>query len=230
MTWPQNVLLGFDLETTGVDPSTDVPVSYSFVSFNHGKTDKTKSGLINPGREIPAGAIAVHGITTERARAEGKDLEAAVVWIRGTLLRASRVGIPTVGMNIGFDLKMIDACSQRLTGVSLRDVGWIGPVLDVLVIDRHFDKYRKGGRKLIDLCAHYGVDAGDLHDAHGDVQASVAVLFKQVETYPELEAMELGELYIAQQKWHREWAQHYSDYLVSRGKEPLPESALVWPC
>jgi len=230
MTWNQDVLLGFDLETTGVDTDTDVPVSYSFVSFNHGVHSKSKSGLINPGRVIPEGAIAVHGITNEQAQAEGAELEATVTEIRGTLVRASLTGIPVVGMNVSYDLKMIDACSQRLTGVSLRDAGWIGPVLDVLVIDRHFDKYRKGSRKLIDLCAHYGVDAGDLHDARGDVQASVAVLLAQVEAYPELASMDIGELYVSQQQWHREWAEHYSGYLVSKGKEPLPASAFVWPC
>jgi DNA polymerase-3 subunit epsilon len=230
MTWNQNALLGFDLETTGVDTNTDVPVSYSFVSFNHGACTKTKSGLINPGRVIPEGAIAVHGITNERARGEGADLKATVTEIRDILVRASRMGRPVVGMNVSYDLKMIDACSQRLTGVSLRDAGWIGPVLDVLVIDRHYDKYRKGSRKLIDLCAHYGVDTGDLHDALEDVQASIAVLLKQAELYPGLASMDIDVLFKSQQKWHRDWAEHYSGYLVSKGKDPLEESALVWPC
>jgi DNA polymerase-3 subunit epsilon len=133
-------------------------------------------------------------------------------------------------MNVSFDLKMIDACSRQLTGVSLRDAGWIGPVLDVLVIDRHFDKYRKGGRKLIDLCAHYGIDAVDLHDASADVQASIEVLLAQAKIYRCLASMDIGELYEAQQKWHRDWAEHYSSYLVSKGKDPLPKAALVWPC
>jgi DNA polymerase-3 subunit epsilon len=222
--------LGFDLETTGVDTDTDVPVSYSFVSYDHGVCTGVKGGLINPERAIPDEAIAVHGITNERARTEGADLESTVVEIADRLVVASRAGIPVVGMNVSFDLKMIDACSRRLTGVSLQDAGWIGPVLDVLVIDRAYDRYRKGSRKLIDLCAHYGVGEGaNLHEAQADVQASIAVLLKQAEIYPGLESMGLDELHVAQQKWHRDWAEHFSSYLVSKGKDPLAEAGLAWP-
>ena len=98
------------------------------------------------------------------------------------------------------------------------------------MIDRHFDKYRKGGRKLIDLCGNYGVGAGEnLHDAQTDVETTVAVLREQVSKYAELKSMGLEELYAAQRGWHREWAENFSRYLISKGKDPLSASEVAWP-
>ena len=231
--WAEGKLLGFDLETTGTDSSEDVPVSYAFLYYDGGKLTNAVTGLINPGRVIPDGAIAVHGITNERVRAEGIDLEDAITEIMEVLLTASNAGVPVVGMNVSYDLRMIEACSQRMLGMlgmSLVDTGWVGPVLDILVIDRHFDKYRKGGRKLIDLLGHYGVGEDEnLHDAQHDVEATVAVLLKQVSKYAELRLMGLDALYAAQQRWHREWAENFSQYLVSKGKGALSASEMAWP-
>ncbi|NNN14784.1 MAG: hypothetical protein HKL82_02885 [Acidimicrobiaceae bacterium] len=138
-------------------------------------------------------------------------------------------GVGVVGMNVSYDLKIIDACSKGVLGMSLADAGWSGPLLDILVIDRHFDKYRKGGRKLVDLCSHYGVTAELLHDAENDVEASVLVLFRQCQQYSKLAAMSMDELNVAQQLRHRKWAEGFSKYLVSKGKGLLAESDVNWP-
>ncbi len=229
-SWVEGKLLGFDLETTGTDAYQDVPVSYAFVYYDRGLRTQALGGLINPGRAIPESAIAVHGITNERAEAEGADLEDAIAEIVDALLRASKADVPLVGMNVAYDLKMIDACSQRVLGLSLSDAGWAGPVLDILVIDRHYDRYRKGGRKLVDLCRHYGIGKGvNLHDARDDVEATVSVLLQQASKYAELRSMGLGELYAAQHAWHRDWAKDLSKYLVSKGRDPLRPSELAWP-
>lgn len=230
-SWIDGELVGFDLEATGVDPNTDVPVSFALLQYENGKPNpEARSGIINPGRLIPDAAIAVHGITNERAKAEGRDLAEAVGEITSFLLGASRNGVPVVGMNVSYDLKMIDALNRKLFGRSLSALGWTGPVLDILVIDRHADKYRKGGRKLIDLCRHYGVSGdGMLHNAASDVEASVAVLLGQYQRYSELQTGGLTELHQLQQAWYKEWAENFSKYLVSKGKDPLSESDRSWP-
>ena len=135
--------------------------------------------------------------------------------------------IPTSATS--FDQQIIDTLSRDIFGMSLRENGWEGPVIDVLVIDRHVDRYRKGGRKLVDLCKHYEVSNESLHDASNDVDATVAVLSRQVARYPELGAMDLGELFTQQRRWHREWAEGFSRYLVSQGREPLDKSEFSWP-
>ena len=56
--WLTGEMLGFDFETTGVDRFNDVPVSYALVTVVAGAVVSTSSGLIDPGREIPAGASA----------------------------------------------------------------------------------------------------------------------------------------------------------------------------
>ena len=38
-----------------------------------GREPETLTWLVNPGIDIPAEASAIHGITTERAQAEGMD-------------------------------------------------------------------------------------------------------------------------------------------------------------
>jgi DNA polymerase-3 subunit epsilon len=212
-----------------VDTENDVPVSFAFVYYEGGGVTWTKGGIINPGRPIPDSAVEVHGITNERAQTEGQDLLAAIVAITDTLVDASRRAVPVVGMNVAFDLKMIDACSRRMRGLPLANTGWAGPVLDILVIDRHYDTYRRGSRKLGDLCVEYGVEAGTLHDPHSDVAATIGVLLAQAQRYPELGAMRIEELYAHQQQWHREWALNYSSWRVSRGQEPLQQTALEWP-
>lgn len=228
--WTKEQLLGFDLETTGIDPRKDLPVSYSFVHYDKGEIVSAVGGVINPGRIIPDGAVAVHGITNEVAKEQGGDLKETVGVIVQTLLSTSKAKIPVIGMNISFDLKMIDSASKELFGKSLSDHGWNGPVVDVLVIDRYYDKYRKGGRKLIDLCSHYGVARGEtLHDAQRDVEACVSVLFAQAAKFPALGAMDIDVLYECQREWHRLWADNFSKYLVSKGKNPLSRSEFSWP-
>ena len=227
--WTEGQILGFDLETTGINPQEDVPVSFSLVYYQGWTKQKAVNGLINPGVAIPEQASAIHGITNEMAEAKGRPLLESISAIADGLVMASERGIPVVGMNVGYDLQMIDAQLRRLLGKSLFESGWTGPAIDILVIDRHTDRYRKGGRKLIDLCGHYGVAGESLHDVSSDVEATVAVLAQLVERYPELAKLTLRELHWKQQQWHREWAENFSKYLVSKGKDPLPESEFSWP-
>ena len=90
--WPEGEVLGLDFETTGIDRFNDVPVSYALVSVSEGVVVRSWSGLIDPGRPIPADATAVHGISTERARDEGMPLQEAIslVYRPKTLLFRSR--------------------------------------------------------------------------------------------------------------------------------------------
>ena len=227
--WIVGRLLGFDLETTGVNTQEDLPVSYSLLYYDKGKKIKVTGGIINPGRDIPQEAIQVHGITNERARAEGRDLSEAIEEIAAEIIKAGKNNTPVVGMNVSYDLKMMEVCLEKSFGLSLTEIGWRGPVIDILVIDRHFDKYRKGSRKLVDLCQQYGVSTSTLHDAQNDVEATVQVLFKQYECFGELAEMSIETLYEAQQDWHREWAENYSNYRVSKGEDPLSELDMCWP-
>lgn len=224
-----DTMLGFDLETTGVDPVVDLPVSYALVRSHSGRPGETLSGLIDPGIEIPEGATAIHGITNEMVRRCGARLDDALALIVRALMAASAAGDPVVGMNVKYDLTMVNQLCYRFYGESLSELGWRGQVIDVLVLDRHFDRYRKGRRTLSSLCEVYGIELVHAHDATADVEASIAVLRAMCARYTELVTMDLGELVTSQRLWHRQWVDHFSEYRQKRGGEPLAPGEREWP-
>lgn len=227
--WHEQDLLAFDLETTGVDRFSDVPVSYALLAVRAGAVVDRDASLVDPGRDIPLGASAVHGITTERARREGIPLGIAVRHIADVLLDASLHGVPVVGMKLDYDLTMVDSCYRRETGRGLGDDGFRGPVLDALVIDRHVDRYRRGKRTLVDLCAEYKVTIERAHDASADAKAAADVLLALCERYPELCGLSPAELYASQQGWHREWTQSFAAWRCRKGLAPIADEEAEWP-
>jgi DNA polymerase III subunit epsilon len=196
--WTAGELLGFDLETTGVDRFNDVPVSYALVYAVGGRIRVSWSGLIDPGRAIPGEAMAVHGITDERARTEGMPLRDAIALLSDVLLSASRRRVPLVGMQLDYDLTMLEAQGQRLFGRGITEHGWSGPALDAAVLDRHFDPDREGRRTLSALCGNYGVEFAHAHDASADAVASMGVVLALAARCPELRNGDLGALHRAQ--------------------------------
>ena len=228
-SWSVGEVLGFDFETTGIDRFNDVPVSYALVRVVAGDPVSTLSGLVDPGREIPAEAIEVHGISTARARAEGIPLREAIELVSDAVISAGDRGVPLVGMKLDFDLTILDAQSRGLCGSGLVERGWGGPVLDAVVLDRHLDRFRKGRRTLGALCAHYGVDIGHAHDACADAVASARVLCALAARFKDLDEADPHVLHQAQIGWHREWAESYDVWRSGNGVAPMDRRDFVWP-
>ena len=222
-------VLGFDFETTGVDRFEDVPVSFALVTLVGGVVVSTAAGLVDPGREIPVGATEVHGITTERCRAEGMALVDAIELIADAVVSAGRRGVPLVGMKLDYDLTILDTQSRRLCGVGLHERGWRGPALDAVVLDRHHDRSRKGSRTLGALCAHYGVCIENAHDAAADAIASAQVILTLAACFEELGETDPFALHEAQIEWHREWAEGYDDWRIKGGLSPIDRRDYIWP-
>ena len=228
-TWTSGEVLGFDFETTGVDRFTDVPVSYALVYVVGGVVVRSWSGLINPGRQIPAEATEVHGISTEQARDEGMPLRDAIALVTDAAVSAGARSVPLVGMKLDYDLTIVETQARQLCGQGLLERGWRGPVLDAVVIDRHFDPHRQGRRTLVDLCTHYGIDIGNAHEASADAIASVEVLFALAERYEVLREGELSRLHEDQIGWHRHWTQEHDVWRLSQGMVPIDPRDYVWP-
>jgi len=227
--WFTGEVLGFDFETTGIDRFNDVPVSYALVTVEGGEPTLEAAGLVDPGREIPAGATKVHGITTERARDEGIPLKEAIELVAESLSSASARDVPVVGMKLDYDLTILDTQMRRFGGRGLIERGWSGPVLDAVVLDRHFDRFRKGSRTLGALCDTYGVDIGNAHDASADALASIRVLLALAMRYKPLREAALHDLHTSQINWHREWAESYDDWRSGKGMAPVDPRDYVWP-
>ncbi len=227
--WAEGEVLGLDFETTGVDRFTDVPVSYALVSVVDGVALRSWSGLIDPGREIPLDATAVHGITTAQARAVGMPLVDAVALVTDAVVAASRRGVPLVGMKLDYDLTILDVLGGRFWGRGLAQRDWCGPVLDVGVLDRHFDSEREGRRTLGNLCAHYEVELEDAHDAWADAVASVRVLFALADRFAPLRVADVVRVHEAQIDWHRQWTHDCEAWRQAKGKVPTDPRDYVWP-
>lgn len=227
--WVEGELLCFDLETTGVDRFSDVPVSLALLRLRGGVVFERTVALVDPGRPIPEEATAVHGITTDEARRNGLALHAATELVAGALVDASRRGVPVVGVKLDYDLTMVDVLCRHIDGRGLPDRGWSGPVLDALVLDRHVDRYRKGRRTLVDLCELYGVTITQAHSADCDAAAAAGVLLSMAGRYEELSGASLNELHLGQVEYHREWVASYDEWRRGRGLEPLDPREASWP-
>jgi DNA polymerase-3 subunit epsilon len=227
--WTDGEMLGFDFETTGVDRFNDVPVSYALVYAVAGRIRVSWSGLIDPGRDIPEEATQVHGITSDRARSDGMPLREAVALISDVVVSASRRRVPLVGMQLDYDLTMLETQALRLLGCGIVGRGWRGPVLDAAVLDRHYDPERDGRRTLGALCEHYGVDIWNAHDACADAMASIKVLCALAARCVPLRNGDPVSLHRAQVDWHRRWVHRCDERRISDGMIPLDPRDFVWP-
>lgn len=229
-------MVGFDTETTGVSTVQDRIVTAAVITrtgTGAAASVSARTWLIDPGVEIPARATEVHGITTERARAQGEAPAVALEQIAQVLADAMRAGFPVVAFNAAYDLSILEAELARHDLPSLTSrlkTADVRPVVDPLVLDRHLDRYRKGKRKLIDMCATYGVvvDGEDLHAADADVLATLEVVQAMARAYPALGDVALSDLHDQQISAHRLWAENFRAWLTSKGRtEDLP--SLSWP-
>jgi DNA polymerase-3 subunit epsilon len=230
MSWIEGPLLGFDTETTGVDIDHDRIVTAALVRRDESGTH-IRTWLIDPGVEIPAAASAIHGITTEQARTHGAPPAVALEEIATELAAAFAAGVPVVAFNACYDLSILDAELSRhgLATIPARIGRDAAPVLDPLVLDRHEDRYRRGKRKLSDLCSVYAVTgAGSLHSADVDVVATLDVLARMVERFPALAELDLIELHERQVGAHRAWADEFNAWRARQGLTG-PGAEPEWP-
>jgi DNA polymerase-3 subunit epsilon len=220
-------MCGFDLETTGVDVETDRIVTACVVQCGGGQPTASASWLADPGINIPDEAAAVHGISTERARAEGRPAAEVVAEVLAALGQVIASGIPVVAMNARYDLTMLDREAAR-HGLDPLPDGLAGLyVVDPFVIDKAVDKYRRGKRRLTDLCAHYAVPIGEAHTSDADAIAACRVAWRIGTRYPQVAAYSLSELHAVQAGWAAEQAASLQDHL--RKTDPTAYCAPEWP-
>ncbi|NHT16274.1 exonuclease domain-containing protein [Cellulomonas sp. IC4_254] len=230
MTWTDGPLLGFDTETTGVDTDHDRIVTAALVRRDRDGTH-VRTWLVDPGVEIPEGASAIHGISTEHAREHGVEPRGALEEIATAIADAVREGVPVVAYNASFDLCLLESELRRhdLPTVEDRLGGELRPVIDPLVLDRAEDRYRSGKRKLVDLCGVYQVvDTGSLHTADVDVVATLDVLERIVGRFPHLGDLDLVSLHDYQVTAHRAWAEAFNAWRSERGRTG-PGAESTWP-
>lgn len=229
--WADGPLLAFDLETTGLDVESDRIVTAAVISIEPGGKPEVETWLADPGIDIPAAAAEVHGITTERARAQGDPAAQVVEQVHAALSERWNDTTPAICFNGSYDLSLLDRELHRhhAAELTLR-----GPVVDPLVIDRRVDRYRPGKRQLAAMCEHYGLNLDEAHTSHADALAAARLAWKLAKRYPdEVGTVPLAQLHDQQADWYREWALDFADYLGRRGNSERAEevrgSAEAWP-
>jgi len=201
------------------------------VAYGGGQPTNARTWISDAdGVEIPAEATAVHGFTTEAARAAGRPAAAVVAEITAAVAECVDRGWPIVAMNAVFDLTVLDREARRHGVRPLFDL--CSPyVIDPRVLDKRVDRYRRGGRTLTDLCRHYVVSLDGAHSADADAVAACAVTWKIAHRYRWLTRMSLAELHAEQTRWAYEQQAGLRDYFArTPGKEELAASVrLEWP-
>jgi len=217
----------FDLETTGVDTDHARIVTACVAELDaEGLVTGRQDWLADPGIEIPEQASAVHGITTERARAEGRPAAEVVGEVVAALRALLGAGVPVVVYNAPYDLSLLAAECRRHGIDPLDDPA---PVVDPLVLDQAVDRYRKGKRTLEVTAQLYGVPLDDAHDAGADAIAAGRVAQALIARYPEMLDVSPAELHGMQEIWYAERARSFQDY-IRRAKGDLAFVASTeWP-
>ncbi len=158
--------LALDLETTGFSPSDDGIVEISALRVERGEAGRHLSTLVNPGRPIPPGATAIHGLRDQdvaQAPGTGEALEMFLAFLDGprTLMVAHNAGFDASFLGHGF-LRMERDLPQNpiLDSLSLAREAWPGVP----------------SRSLEALALGYGVLVNQKHRALADCETLARVL------------------------------------------------------
>ena len=140
--------IDLDTETTGLDPyQGDRVVEIGCVELVKGfPTGQTFHVYINPERDMPAAAFAVHGLSSDFLRDKPCFTEVADEFL-------AFVGdAPLVIHNAAFDIGFLNAELERCK----RPILDRARLVDTLLLARR--KHPAGPNRLDDLCARYGID------------------------------------------------------------------------
>ena len=196
--WIDGPLRAISIETTGGDVDTARIVALALVFVGDTVPIRNENLLINPGVTIPVEATAVHGITTERARAEGVPPREALQAVANRLEASWGIGEPLIGFAIDRTLTVLDREIRRHLG---RGLAVTGPVIDPHVIDLALD-HRDGPRSLAESCERYAVRRGPVHDPEQDALTAARLAWKLAKRHPKtIGRKKPQELYRQQIDW-----------------------------
>lgn len=255
MSWHLGMLGAFDLESTGVD-TRQARIVTGYVATVLSQKDRRRirvetQVLIRPGDwfewvdgkdvdrvfqpvSIPEEASRVHGITNEIAQAKGCDPIDGINSIAEALAQLLKAGIPVVTFNGSYDFSLLyrECLRHKLPTVAERlgrpPASMVGPIIDASVLDKHFDQYRKGSRKLTDVTAHYGITLDNAHTADADAIAALRVAVAVATKFAGVDMpTDVVALHHMQKAWRADQAAGLQRHFRTKGGRP---DAYVDPC
>ncbi|MFM2321494.1 MAG: hypothetical protein RL612_641 [Actinomycetota bacterium] len=210
--WAHRIAV-FDTETTGLDLETARIVTATVVELDlNGQVVVDRpEWLADPEIEIPENASNVHGITTEIARAQGRNYKEVVSEILEVLRDCFKRGIPVVAYNAPYDFTIL---FHQAVALGLEPIETPAPIIDPLVIDKSFDKYRRGKRKLEIVAEFYKVPLEDAHNSKADAIAAGRVGLAVMKNHAEKLPATAAELHDMQIVWAKEIDESFSKWMI----------------
>lgn len=166
----QNKYIAFDVETTGLNPSTDRIIELGAVIFEHGVPVKYFSSLVNPGISVPSSATAVNHITNAMLKAAPDERKVYPEFID---FLGDAVSGDTImcAHNARFDFDFLQNTLSRL--------GYDAELqyVDTLALSR---RYIPGlvNYKQCTIEAHFGLKNSSSHRAATDAEMCGKILYK----------------------------------------------------
>jgi DNA polymerase III epsilon subunit family exonuclease len=203
----EGLVLVFDTETTGVSAEEDRVVELGALFCKRGSLCDKRKMRLDPQRDIPAGASAIHGIFDQHVVGKptfSQIAERFAEYLSGATLGEGQPWL--CGYNaVEFDGPLLNQEFSR-AGLSVRiDVTQI---IDPMVFARwHFRHLRS--RALTSVCEHLGVPLVRAHSALADAQATWELLqkFLSLGLVPSLPSEILKQQYrfstIMKEEWDR---------------------------
>ena len=193
----QTAFVVFDVETTGLNGSTDMITEIGAVRIENGEEVAEFSELVNPGRMIPEKVVELTGITDAMVRDCPTIEELApkfYEFCKGAVL---------VAHNASFDTSFIKRAFANIGGLH-------APVLDTLALARNQYAGQTKSFKLGSICKFLGISLKNAHRAVHDARATSKVLVHTLNViraqHPEVKRLsDLNSLYYADKdakSWH----------------------------
>lgn len=218
----------FDLETTGVDVASDrIVTAHVGLLDASGAVLSARDWLADPGVEIPEGAAAIHGISTAHAREHGRPAAGVIVEVVAAVRGLLDAGIPVVAYNAPYDFSLLKYEALRHRIDPIVDPF---PVIDPLVVDKAYDRWRRGKRTLSVVAEHYAVRLDGAHEASADAVAAGRVAQALGERYAAWLPDTAQELHTRQIAWARAQAASLTEYFIQIGRlDPDERLDGSWP-
>ena len=180
----------FDTETTGLNPSQgDEIIQIGAIRVVNGRLLRQEAfeQLVDPGRDIPAASIPIHGITPDMVQGKppiGEVLPAFHAFAQDTVL---------VAHNAAFDMKFLQL-KEASTGLSFHQ-----PVLDTLLLSAVVHPNQESHR-LEAIAERFNITVLGRHTALGDAIVTAEVLLRLIPLLQENGIRTLREAREAAQK------------------------------
>lgn len=204
--WHRRHLMAVDIATTGNRYGVDRILGAAVRTTNG--TDQ--SWLIDPGPgPLSVAPLKRHGISMEHARTYGLPTEQALDELATALVNHLATKDPLVVWHAPFVLTTLETELLRhgLTPLADRLSNGPTPICDPLVLDRHAEPFRSGGRALEIVAEWYGIHHEHPGDPNSDAETTLVLARVIAACHPPIGRLSRPALHREQVSWHQQYVQ-----------------------